>query len=226
MAEIEKPKTVALHIGSSVHSTLKAWNKARWRDQPLSTEELREQYLSAWQERDGFEHEPDDDEKKHERTGWSLVETYLRETTISLNEKPEAVEVPVEANLNGHGLPTLVGVLDLVQNGTIVDFKTSSSTPVPEKIVHLNEIQTSGYGILYREATGRSEKGIEIHTLVKLKTPKLVITTMSPVTGQQVSRLFHLMESYVDGLAARDWVPSPGLQCSCCEYFAECRKWS
>jgi len=31
----------------------------------------------------------------------------------------------VEADLQKHGLPKLIGVLDLVQNGIIVDYKTS-----------------------------------------------------------------------------------------------------
>ena len=33
--KLQKPKTPALHVGSSVHSVLKAWNKARWLQQPL-----------------------------------------------------------------------------------------------------------------------------------------------------------------------------------------------
>jgi hypothetical protein len=46
---------------------------------------------------------------------------YLRETPIAPNEKPEAVEARVEADLTG--LPRLVGVIDLVRpGGRIVGF--------------------------------------------------------------------------------------------------------
>ena len=41
-------------------------------------------------------------------TGFHL---WFGETPIGSNEKPEAVEVGVEADLSGHGLPLLVGVL-------------------------------------------------------------------------------------------------------------------
>ena len=41
--------------------------------------------------------------------------------------------------------------------------------------------------------------------------------------GQQ-TRLFHLIEAYVDGLDRRDFVPSLGLQCAACEFFNECRQ--
>ncbi len=33
--KLRKPKTVSLHLGNAVHAVLKAWNKARWVQQPL-----------------------------------------------------------------------------------------------------------------------------------------------------------------------------------------------
>jgi putative RecB family exonuclease len=165
------------------------------------------------------------EEAEEKQTGWRLVETYIRESNIPANSKPEAVEVPVEADLHQHGLPTLIGVLDLVQAGKIIDYKTIGQTPNAEKVAHTNEVQTSGYAVLYRESTGKRETGIELHHLVKLKNPKLVITALDPMNEHQQTRLFHLMEAYVDGLERRDFVPSPGLQCASCEFFNECRKW-
>ena len=77
--------------------------------------------------------------------------------------------------------------------------------------------------MLYRESTGNRESGIELHHLVKLKTPKLVVTEAGPATDQQITRLFHLIDAYVDDLERRDPVPSPGLQCASCEFFGACR---
>ena len=224
--QIQKPKTPALHLGSAVHSVLKAWNKARWRMQPLSLKQLHDEYAKAWSDSsEGEVHWEPGEEAEDQKTGWRLVETDIRESNIPETLKPDAVEVPVEANLGHHGLPTLIGVLDLVQAGVIIDYKTSGQTPNPEKAAHLYEIQTSGYAVLYREATGKKEQGIEIHTLVKLKTPRLVISRMPPMSDQQQTKLFRIMESYVEGLRRRDWVPSPGMQCSSCEYFDQCRAW-
>ena len=79
--------------------------------------------------------------------------------------------------------------------------------------------------MLYRENTGRQEQGVELHHLVKLKTPKVVITELPPMTENQQSRLFSMIESYVQGLDRRDFIPSPGLQCAACEFFNECRAW-
>lgn len=224
--KLEKPKAPALHVGSSVHSALKAWNKARWRKTPLTGEQLQQAFLLSWQNEEHAAVQWDEDEEKHRNIAWGLVETYLRETPIPLNSAPDAVEVPVEADLSGHGLPRLIGVLDLVQSGTIVEFKTAASTPDPARATHIHEVQTTGYGILYREATGRNEAGLELHTLVKTKTPKLVVITVPPVTEEKKSRFFRLIESYLSGVQREDWVPSPGFQCSACEYFRECRQWS
>lgn len=219
----EKPKSPALHLGGCVHAVLRVWNKARWRNQPLSIEQLKLEYLRAWGE-DSTAVEWDENEESIKQTGWALLELYLGQPERQAN-RPEAVEVPVEADLQAIGLPKLVGVLDLVEGGKIVDYKTSATTPVPAKVAHLNEIQTTAYAILYREGTGKIEQGIEIHTLVKLKTPRVIATALPPITEAQKTRLFRQIESYVEGLERQDWVPSPGLQCSCCEYFNECREW-
>jgi len=140
---------------------------------------------------------------------------------------PEAVEVPVEADLSKHGLPTLLGVLDLVRaGGRIVDFKSTGKTPDNEMALHQNGVQLDCYSVLYREGTGKRENGRELHHLVKTKTPKTIITPSDPMTENQQTRLFHIMDSYVEGLAREDFVPSTGLQCAGCEFFNECRKWS
>jgi putative RecB family exonuclease len=224
---LSKPKTAALHVGSAVHAVLKAWNKARWKNRHLTLKELHEEFAKAWAD---VGDEPvrweQGEEAEEKQTGWRLVETYIRESNIPANSKPEAVEVPVEADLHQHGLPTLTGVLDLVQAGKIIDYKTAGQTPNAEKAVHTNEVQTSGYAVLYRESAGKRETGIELHHLVKLKNPKLVITALEPMSEHQQTRLFHLMEAYVDGLERRDFIPSPGLQCASCEFFNECRLWS
>ena len=128
-------------------------------------------------------------------------------------------------DLRQRGLPNLIGILDLVQAGKIIDYKTTGQTPNAERVAHTTEVQTSIYAVLYRDATGRRETGIELHHLVKLKNPKLVITALPPMSDSRQARLFRLMEAYVEGLGRRDFVPAPGLQCVSCEFFNECRDW-
>ena len=228
VAGVPTAPTAALHVGKSVHALLQQWNLARWRNTPLDAESVLEVFNQVWaaQMQEAAVPWKPEEESASKANALAMVQTYLRETPIPLDEKPEGVEVAVEMDLASHGLPTLVGVLDLVRaGGRIVDFKTTGRTPSPEQVIHTTEVQTTAYAMLYREATGHSESGIELHHLVKLKTPKLVVTESAPATDRQINRLLHLMDAYVDDMQRNDPVPSPGLQCAACDYFGECRKW-
>ncbi len=228
VAQIKKPTTPPLHAGRTVHAVLQAWNLARWRGQNRSVDDLNDLFIQSWDEDQlGQDIDWNGQEAEQKDGAWKLLETYFQQTPIPSDEKPQGVEVMLEADLVKHGLPRLIGIIDLVRaGGKIVDFKTTKQTPDPERVAHQTEIQLTCYGILYREATSETESGFELHHLVKLKTPKLVVTPLAPITENQQTRLFHMMESYVEGVQKQDFVPSPGLQCMSCQYFNECRRWS
>lgn len=217
----------ALFVGQIVHIILQQWNLRRWRGEPADIETLWPVFSEHWlqdQPEEGIDWKDKEDEQKEK--AWNMLEHYLEQTPIPLTEKPEAVEVVVERDFVAAGLPPLKGVIDLVrQGGRIVDFKTTARTPDVKQVTHLNEIQLSCYAVLYREATGHPESGQELHHLVKTKQPKLVVTPLSPMTPDQGRRLMAMMESYVQGVEAEDYVPSPGLHCSYCDFFDQCRAW-
>ncbi len=229
MLGIQKPNSPARHIGSVVHAVLQQWSLARWRGAPLVGEMVDAVFDEAWTETNEGEEikwDEDESEAKAKAGALGLVQMYLRETPIPLDERPEAVEVMVEKDLSAHGLPKLVGVIDLVRaNGRIVDFKTTGKTPNDELTLHTNDVQLSAYSLLYREATDRRETALELHHLVKLKTPKLVVTEAPPATETQTTRFMRLVESYVRGVQANDYVPAPSFACASCEFINECRRW-
>lgn len=224
--QISKPPTASLHVGSVVHLVLQAWSMARWRKQTFELQRFKKVFDDGWADQPA-KINWDGEETAQKNTAWSLLEMYFTETPIKANEMPEAVEVPMETELSKYGLPTLIGVLDLVRaGGRILDFKTSGKTPSAEDAIHLNETQLSCYSVLYREATGKPESGRELHHLIKTKTPKLIITELGPMEEIQRVRLFRMMESYVEGLAREDFVPSPGFHCAGCEFRPECKLWA
>ncbi len=225
---LRKPKTAALHVGVAVHAVLSNWNRARWRQQSPGLAELHVSYQEVWRSTQVEETVAWDSasvEAEQRQTGWRLLETFFRESPIREAGKPDAVEVMVEADLTSHGLPTLVGVLDLVQDNRIVDFKTSSTTPNADRAALVNATQATAYSLLYRENTGRKEAGIELHHLVKLKQPRLIVVALPPIGEREQSRLLRVIDSYLIGLERRDFIPSPGLQCVSCEFFHECAAW-
>ena len=225
--QIAKPTSAAQFLGRAVHGALQRWSNTRWRGQSQNAESLKTSFVLDWasaQAAEPVEWESPLEEHEKQEKAWGLVEMYLRETPITPDEKPEAVEARVEADLPG--LPRLIGVIDLVRpGGRIVDFKTTATTPQHEQAIHRNESQLTAYGLLHREATGREASGFELHHLVKTKAPKLVVSERGPLTADQEVRFLRLVESYTNGIQREDFVPSPGLQCAACEFFAECGAW-
>jgi len=222
--KLTKPKTAALHFGSVVHLVLQQWNLTRWRRQPFEIAKLKQVFDTGWLDQGGAI-DWDGEEPEQKISAWNVLEKYFTDTPIKADEMPEAVEVPVEADLSRHGLPVLIGVLDLVRaGGRIVDFKTAAKTPDADMALHQNGVQLDCYSVLYREATGKRESGRELHHLVKTKVPKVVITPAEPMLEYQRHRLFRLMEDYVDGLDRGDFIPAPGFGCMGCEFVHECRK--
>jgi putative RecB family exonuclease len=216
-----------MHCGSSVHAVLQAWNMARWRREPFVTERFKGVFGAQWKAlQAGTRINWDGEEEAERSSSWRALEHYFLETPIKADEKPEAVEVSVSADLSVHGLPTLVGVLDLVRSGgRVVDFKLVGKTPDAELVVHTTEVQLTCYSVLYRDATGREEGGLELHHLIRTKAPKLIVTSLLPATEKQHARLFRQMESYQEGVARQDFVPSPGFACAGCEFFNDCKRW-
>ena len=227
VAGIPKAPTTGRHIGTTVHTVLQQWNLDRWHGRAFNVQALKEIFSQAWaiwQEGEQIDWEGKEEASKS--ATWNLIQVYLRDTPIPVDEKPEAVEVGVEADLSAHGLPTLIGVIDLVRaGGRIVDFKTSARTPDTKMLAHTGETQMTSYGLLYREGSGQRENGVELHSLIKTKTPKLVVNSFEPASETQITRLFRVIEAYVDGLQRGDFIPSPGLQCGSCKYFHECQAW-
>ena len=223
--KLTKPKTSALHFGSVVHLVLQHWNLTRWRRQPFEIAKLKQVFETGWLDQGGAI-DWDGEEPEQKASAWLVLEKYFTETPIKADEMPEAVEVPVEADLSQHGLPVLIGILDLVRaGGRIVDFKSAAKAPDKEMALHQNGVQLDCYSVLYREATGQREAGRELHHLIKTKLPKLIITEAGPMLEYQRNRLFRLMEDYVDGLDRENFIPAPGFGCMGCEFMSECRKW-
>jgi putative RecB family exonuclease len=221
------PTSPGLFVGKVTHAVLQRWNMARWRGEPSDPETLRPAFDGCWEEGQAGEDIAWEGKEDAARANtWAMLEHYFGNTPIPVGEKPEAVEVVVERDLLAHGLPPLRGVIDLVrEGGRIVDFKTAARSPSPSMAGHQNAVQLGCYALLYREATGHDEGGFELHHLVKTKVPKLVVTTLDPMEPVQTRRLIRQMESYVEGVTAGDFVPSPGMHCAWCDHFARCRAW-
>lgn len=223
---IETPTAPALFLGQAVHELLRLHNWSYWRDDPHDPEKLRRELLDWWEREAPAARvawkKPEDESKAREQA-WSLFETYLEQQPADLAGKPEGVEVRVDCDL-GRGLPPLVGFLDLVRSpGIIIDYKTAARSPDGSMATIQHVTQLCCYALAYREATGQTESGFELHYLIKTKQPKVVVHSLDPMTPAQEAGLFFLIDDYLDGIAAERWIPSPGQHCSWCDHADRCR---
>ena len=128
----------------------------------------------------------------------------------------------MEGKTNGNGSPNRTNGNGNGKGHTNADGWVCSDTQ-RDRILKLVD-EHHRLRILYQEATGKQESGLELHHLVKTKVPKLVVSEAPATTEGQRTKFFRLIESFVDGVDREDYVPSPGLQCAACEYFNECRR--
>ena len=160
--KIPTPTAPALYIGRQVHEVLRAWNWARWKDEPVTAQQLQACFCQNWDEDqlgDDVRWKSDEDERKAKAQSWKLIETYLEQCPVNIDEKPQGVEVEIECDLGVHGLPPLFGIIDLVRpGGVIVDYKTAARSPDARLAAHQHETQLGCYALMYREATGEDER--------------------------------------------------------------------
>jgi putative RecB family exonuclease len=110
--QIKKAPTPAMHAGATVHAVLQAWNMSRWRREPFALERFKSVFEEQWKTRQADPRIPwDRDEDAERSSAWRALEHYFTETPIPADERPEAVEVAVSADLSNRGLPTLVASL-------------------------------------------------------------------------------------------------------------------
>src|SRR5437867_10207344 len=89
VAGLRKSPTMALHIGTTVHTVLQQWNLARWHGRPLEAQELENVFSRAWVIwQEGEQIDWKGKEEAIKSATWNLIQLYLRETPIQLDKIP------------------------------------------------------------------------------------------------------------------------------------------
>ena len=168
--------------------------------------------------------EDEDAREKARLDGLRVVAAYL-DSPEAMTEKPRAVEVLLKENIPGLSVP-LTGAMDLVEgNFTPVDFKSAAAKPDKDNAAFDHEIQLVSYQLLMEIATGRVPPSLDLVFLVKTKTPQVIRVSSPSADAHRKRRVIALLETAVQGIAARRYHPQPGMQCSWCQYKNECMAW-
>lgn len=184
-----------------------------------STAEFIHQEINAAKNEGEIEWSENDNAGKIVDDGVTLVEKYDNEvgrhlTAKSVEEKFEVAFTNVEYKMSGR--------MDLTTtNGRLIDFKTARKSP-PE-----NEAEASEQLTAYQIALGDKPKSLEIHGLIRKKTPEIVVR-IAPARPQ--SRINDFLENFgkvatliKTGLFPKVLENAPGSPCSWCGYYEKCR---
>jgi hypothetical protein len=227
----ETPTSPAAFVGKAVHMGLECFYRHRQLGLTLSPAEVADRISQQWCQTVADERMSFDSvavEQACQDQTLVLVQAYVGQVATS-EQRPLAVDVAVEAPLvdpatgEDFGMP-LVGVMDLVlpdsDGPLIADFKTTARSGEPLAVVH--EIQLGCYSYLFRHASGDSEEGLEIRSLVKTKIPKVEFHRYPARNEKHFRRLFAVVRAYLDDLHSDRFLFRPGLGCAMCDFRRIC----
>jgi len=119
----------------------------------------------------------------------------------------------------------VVGILDAVSDGALVEYKTSSRTPNQAMVD--SDLQLTLYSWAYRMLYGVPEDKIIVVYLVKTKRPKIQVVETHR-NDDDYTKLICLMEQVIKAIDAGFFYPNPigGFGCGLCQYKVECKDWS
>ncbi len=224
--------TDAQALGSSIHEALAHYHRKLQAREPVTTQEVHQAFLDAWEDQAGTGQVIVPGEKSladNRDLGVALVDVYLNEPPP---ESIIAVESPLLAPIaNSHGeyleKPILV-VADLIvrqPDGTlqVVELKTAGRAYSESEVA--TSLQPTFYANSVFELNGE-EPAVEFAVLVKTKVPKLqkiqAIRTISDY--QRLGDVIGVVEKAV-GAGVFYPVESP-INCSSCPFYRPCREWT
>lgn len=171
------PANGNLALGRAIHAALLlnfAQKAETYEDLPVSG--ILALFREAWSlECEQTEFRDDEDPFELARAGEALVTKYTDEVAPMV--EPAAVEVHVSGEIGGVKVQGFIDILDM--EGRIIDLKTGRATP--SGIEPMNRFQIATYRQLTPAASGKGR----LDTLVKTKTPKVVLQSFD-VTPEDI----------------------------------------
>lgn len=214
-------RSIALALGSAVHSTLAWWQTEAMTADGPSEQEAVSIFQADWaaEMATGDVDLEGRDPVQVEELGMSLVEVavpHLRELeVVSVDQR---VDVPLVDPRTGEELPVpLMGFLDFTTVGGLGEIKTSGRKSKPRSWV----LQLSAYSYALEQLTG-CRPDVTVVQLVKTKVPKVVVETVEITRGDQAWFLEVASEVF-SAVRKEAFPPNPSWACGRCEYRQVCR---
>ncbi|HTS32875.1 MAG TPA: PD-(D/E)XK nuclease family protein [Thermoplasmata archaeon] len=179
---------------------------------PMTSEELLAAYDRAWLS-DGYT--SPEEEARYKALGRDLLLRYYKRF-VKEPPRPVAVEEHLEARWDGIPIHGYIDRIDRTDEGglEIVDYKTSRELSGED--ARASE-QLSIYQVLVESNYTEPVEGLTLYHLRSL-TPHRV----PPRPREELAVLHQRLGTVVDGIRAEAFEPTPGRQCSRCDFQSRC----
>jgi len=222
------PKTPAgAAFGSAMHRAIEKINRIIFLKQMLDEELAFKLFADEWEleleYNQPIEYKNNDDPESLLEKGKELVELYLEHFG---DIKPKAVEQEFELPIPGRRWfkpRTIKGRLDLIVDGELLEFKTSSKSASQNDVDV--PLQLMLYSWAYRQLYGHEEEVLKTVVLIKTKTPKIQIID-SHCTTDDHEMLMEMIDQVIKSIRHKIFFKNPNTRygCSFCTYCDVCRR--
>ena len=215
--------TPSMLFGTAMHRALELFHKGLWLGSPVTLPELQEAFLEAL--RSGAAEDDVSVEKElpsFQASSEALLETYVERFTGEVTAAELSLSAPLFDPTTGEDLGAdLVGIIDLVSEGRLIDIKTSARRPDLFGSTLSHQIQMEAYRWLVSSCAPELEiRGAGLRTLVRTKKP--VIEELD-IPLRKEGAFLDVCTAYI---AAIEEIPRPrpGLLCNAsCPGYESCR---
>ncbi len=163
------PTAPALFIGRQIHEVLRLWNWGKWKNEPLSPEQLRAALVERWEADAQGVHPLEISGRRGHRPGSSLghARNLLRPMPRRPDEQPEGVEV--DRVQSGRWPPAALRIIDLVRPAADRRLQVGGPQSRDDLAAHQHATQLACYALLYRSATVKGKPASSCTTSSKPK---------------------------------------------------------
>ncbi|MGI0132791.1 MAG: RecB family exonuclease [Thermoplasmata archaeon] len=217
LEELVRPLVVpsARRTVGGMQQTLDTWGSGRPAapaGRLMSTEEMLATYARLWV-KDGYV--SSDEEERYRALGQDLLVRY-RDSVARTPPSPVSVEEHLEATWDGIPIHGYIDRIDRTPAGglEIVDYKTTRELREADA---RESDQLSMYQVLVEKNYAEPVERLTLYhlrSLTPLRSP--------PRAAEAISGLFERVGTVSDGIRAEAYEPSPGRQCSRCEFKPMC----
>ena len=210
--KIPTPQPHAANFGSSIHNTVNAFYEQRKAGKEVGLEGLQELYEEHWI---GAGYESHGHEAARKKMGWETLQNFYAKEEEAGFKVPAFLERGFRLKLGNVVFSGRIDRIDRLEDGTyeVIDYKTGTS----KRNINLKkDLQLSLYALACKEIFRIPVSKLSLYYLEDASKAS------SERTDKDLAEVKAELQEIVEDMKTSEMKPTPGFQCSFCEYRVLC----